>query len=100
MAHFLPVKYRIQYKLCFMVFKILNGYAPDYLKDMVHLQTQQRENLRGNLDQHRLVVTKNCKTISDKMIILWNTLPYSLRSCAELKTFKKDLKTYFFNSTL
>ena len=97
LAHFLPVKHRIEYKLCFMAFKILNGCAPDYLNDMITLQAPQHQNLRRNFDRYRLEIPKNYKTISHKMSILWNNLPYSLRCCTELKKFKKDLKTYFFN---
>ena len=43
MAHFLPVKQRIQYKLCILAFKIVNGHAPEYLADMVSLFVPGRE---------------------------------------------------------
>ena len=29
--------------------------------------------------------------------ILWNKLPYDIRTCSDINKFKKDLKTYYFN---
>ena len=49
-CHFLPAKYKIMYKSCLIIFKILNNLSPEYLNEMALLQTQTRENLRSTSD--------------------------------------------------
>ena len=34
--HWLPISYRIQYKISLLVYKCLNGMGPDYLSNMFH----------------------------------------------------------------
>ena len=98
MAHFLPIKFRIQYKMCLITFKILNGLSPVYLQDFIQLHTPKRTHLRTDCDRYRLQVpSKYSNTISYKMIMLWNALPYTLRAMDSLAVFKKHLKTYFYN---
>ena len=97
-AHFLPIRFRIQYKMCLITFKILNGLSPRYLHDLVQLHIPKRSNLRSQSDCHRLQVpSKYSNTISYKMTMLWNSLPFTLRELDSLPVFKKHLKTYFFN---
>ena len=40
--HWLPVKYRIKFKLVVTVFKGLNGLAPQYVSDMLHTSGRSR----------------------------------------------------------
>lgn len=97
-VHFLPVKYHIQFKLCMMVYKILNGIAPPYLDDLIVKCERHQKDLRCN-DQrlYDLVVPKITNTISEKMAIAWNELPFNLKYSCSLEVFKKDLKTYYFS---
>ena len=94
-AHFLPVKQRIQYKLCILVFKIVNGVAPAYLSDMVSLFTPARRLRVGRDDQ--MVKSNYSKSIAGKMAEVWNMLPREIRSDTDITKFKKELKTFFFN---
>ena len=97
-AHFLPIKFRIQYKMCLITFKILNGLSPDYLLDLVQLYIPKRAHLRSDCDRYRLQLpSKYSNTISYKMTMSWNGLPYTLRAMESLAVFKKYLKTYFYN---
>ena len=34
-VHFLPVKYRIDFKIALLTYKCLNNLAPEYLKELV-----------------------------------------------------------------
>ena len=34
--HWLPVKYRIEYKITLLTFKALHGLAPEYLRELIH----------------------------------------------------------------
>jgi hypothetical protein len=40
--HWLPVQYRIQFKIIFLAYKAVNYLAPSYLKELLHCHTSQR----------------------------------------------------------
>ena len=40
--HWLPVKYRIMYKILLLVFKCLSGEAPTYLQEMIRWHVPRR----------------------------------------------------------
>ena len=40
--HWLPVEYRIIFKILLITFKILNGIAPNYLKDLLEAYVPRR----------------------------------------------------------
>ncbi len=37
--HWLPVRFKIEFKILLFVFKILNGLVPDYLSELLHVHT-------------------------------------------------------------
>ena len=100
--HFLPVEYRIKFKISMLVFKCLNNMAPEYLKDLISLREAKRINMRMDNDFYLLKSPKPprfSRTEAAFMYIgpkLWNELPYFIRCMTELETFKKSLKTYYF----
>ena len=96
--HILPVKYRIKYKLCLTVFKILNGLSPDYLKDKITpVIPSDFSFLRSSLDLTKLELPKFDNTYKYSMAKNWNMLPITLRSCGNIENFKKQLKTHYFS---
>ena len=44
--HWLPIRYRIQFKILLFTYKALNGFAPAYITELLNLQTIPRYNLR------------------------------------------------------
>ena len=100
-SHILPIEYRIKYKLCLTVYKILNNLAPQYLSNLFYMYTLLRENLRLG-DDCFIIVTEHQieKTISHKMCTTWNSLPLALHSCRQLHIFKTNLKTFYFQTIL
>ena len=68
--HFLPVRYRILYKLCLLCFKCLNNVAPDYLQTLVTVCEPSMYNLRRN-DDHLLL---DVPDIRSKDIRRWKVL--------------------------
>ena len=89
-SHTLPIEYRIKYKLCLRVHKILNNLAPQYLSNMFYTHTPLRENLRLGDDCFVIVIEHHIEqTISHKMCITWNSLPLALRSYRQLHIFKR-----------
>ena len=100
--HWLPVRYRINFKILLLTFKALYGMAPSYIIDLIHTKTNTRYLLRSNegvLLKHPSGKMK--KSFSDRSFsvaapTLWNALPVSLRSIKCISTFKSNLKTYLF----
>ena len=72
-SHILLIKYRINYKQCLMVYKILNNLAPEYLSDLFYVYKPFRKNLRSE-NNNTIINTghHNVKTISHKMCVIWN----------------------------
>ena len=100
--HWLPVKYRIMFKLVVYTFKALHGSAPTYIHQLIRLKPQSNYNLRSNT-KHLLLdlPNKTKKTTGDRAIFaaaltLWNALPDELRALGCLKTFMAPLKTHYF----
>ena len=94
-----------QYKLCFTVHKVLNNIAPLYLNSLFHIYTvlqiyiPSNDSLRSALDKLKIATNQCCdNSISAKMCtgITWNSLPLDLRAYPKLKTFRKNLKTFYF----
>ena len=100
--HFLPVFYRIRYKIALLTFKCLNDKAPLYLQNLVTLKkTNPTYELRPKHQLCRLEVphTKYRKSESAFMHAapdVWNKLPYPIRSIKNADVFKKELKTHYF----
>ena len=98
--HWLPVRFRITYKICLLTFKCLQGKAPQYLMDMLTPYAPSRS-LRSS-NQH-LLKEKHArlKRMGDRAFQVvapkvWNSLPEGLRKCDELEAFKSGLKTHLF----
>ena len=97
--HWLPMKYRIQFKLLLLVFKALNGLAPSYLSDKLSYKPVCK--LRFSCQYLLVVPRSNLKSYGDRCFSvagpkLWNSLPKKLRICESLESFKRDLKTHLF----
>jgi len=100
--HWLPVKYRVQFKILMHTYKALNEQAPRYISDMLTVY-QPRRTLRS-MDSVTLVVPRvrtssygerKCQCSAAK---LWNALPAHIRESKTLIFLKKLLKTHLFSS--
>ena len=100
--HWLPVEYRVQYKVALYVYKALNGIAPAYIAAMVNLYMPSRKSLRSS--SKKLIHQKAAKTqwgdrsFSVAAAKLWNTLPGSVKYANSIDSFKKNLKTFLFKT--
>jgi len=64
--HWLPVEFRIKFKVLIFVFKALNGVAPRYNSDLIRKKSSPRSALRSN-DLMLLVMPRTkCKTLGDR----------------------------------
>lgn len=99
--HWLPVKFRIIYKIILLVFKGTHNLAPKYISDMLTSSKVTRYSLRS-ADSNTLNVPRTkCKTFGDRAFAvcgprLWNQLPSHLRKINNIDSFKTLLKTHLF----
>ncbi len=91
----LPVRFRIEYKLLVFAFKSLNGLSPTYLDALVKRHTSARS-LRSSDQQLLTVPRSRLKLKGDRAfsVAAPNLLPVSIRSAPIISSFKSLLKTY------
>ncbi len=99
--HWLPVFFRIQFKILLIVFKALNGHAPSYISNLIHLHSTPRS-LRSANKALLHVPRSRLKLKGDRAFAvaaprLWNQLPPDIRSASSLFIFKSRLKTHFYS---
>ena len=99
--HWLPVSERVQFKVLLLTFMAIQGLAPSYMSELVHIQ-QSQQSARSATVRRRLVQPRSAtKTYGDRAFCImgprtWNTLPASLRGINDLTSFKKFLKMFLF----
>lgn len=98
--HWLPVHFRVDFKLLMFVFKALNGLAPSYLSEILTVREHGRA-LRSSNQLLLEVPRSKYKHWGDRAFSvaaprLWNKLPCDMRAISDLGLFKSRLKTYLF----
>ena len=100
--HWLPVKFRIEFKILLLVFKCLHGLSPYYLSELVNVRTQCHYNFKstgGVLLKYppgRMLATLGSRAFSSVAPVLWNNLPADIRNVNTQSLFKTKLKTFLF----
>ena len=98
--HWLPVKYRIEFKTLLLTYRILNDSAPSYLKNLISPYQPSRPLRSG--DKLLLSVPRSkTKSYGDRCFSFrapktWNDLPLEIRSSQSIDTFKSSVKTHLF----
>lgn len=100
--HWLPVRYRIQYKILVYTFKAVHHLGPAYLNELLCPYRPSRT-LRSETRMFLDVPRTRTKTYGDRRFdksapTLWNDLPTSLRCANSVENFKKSLKTHLFKT--
>ena len=108
--HWLPVKYRVQFKLGLITYIILNQGQPVYLRELIHPYSSSR-NTRQSTPKLKFLHTptfnrkvhKSIKHFSNSFShyapVLWNSFPFQIRNSPSVASFRKHLKTHLFNSS-
>ena len=91
--HWLPVKYRIQFKLLLIVYKTLTGQGPQYLEELLQYKSFNNVPL---LNTDRSASSWGERAFSHAGPTLWNKLPPSVKSATTVDVFKTNLKTFLF----
>ena len=102
--HWLPIKARIEFKICLVAFKALRFGEPKYLSDLLVCQSAGLGvDLRSSDDPFRLVepraISECCfaeRSFAYVVPRLLNRLPVSLKEVDSLQAFKSRLKTFLF----
>ena len=100
--HWLPVKFRIDFKVLLITYEALQGLVPEYITEIITMKPKSRYNLRS--DSELLLQkpeVKSLSTLGDRSFAfaaptLWNKLPAEIRHAKTVDSFKKLLKTHFF----
>ena len=100
--HWLPVKFRITFKILLIVYKALNGLAPAYISNLLSKQNYSRS-LRSSTKELLVVPKSRLKTYGDRSFSvaapkLWNNLPLDIRKSNSVQGFKVALKTHLFKT--
>ncbi|XP_070840477.1 uncharacterized protein, partial [Chaetodon trifascialis] len=99
--HWLPVKFRMEFKILLLTYKAINGQAPSYLKELIvpYCPTRTLRSQNAGL----LMVPKVSKSrtgvraFSYQSPLLWNHLPVFVREADTVSTFKSRPKTFLFD---
>ena len=99
--HWLPIDFRIQYKLAVLAFRFFDNSLPAYLSCALSLREPTRT-LRSSSEMRLLVTpitslkSTEVRAFSSSAPKVWNSLPSDLRTLQTLSLFKSRLKTYLF----
>ena len=79
--HWLPVKFRINFKLLLIIFKALYGMAPNYIADLLNIRKKGNYSLRSNdsimleYPKEKSLRSFGDRSFSVAAMKLWNELP-------------------------
>ena len=98
--HWLPIKFRIKFKICTFVFRCLNDGQPSYLSSLPFSADSVRH-LRSD-NTHKLKVPRirtkfGARAFSVSSPTFWYFLPAHLHVAKNISSFRKLLKMHFFN---
>ena len=98
--HWLPVHFRIDFKILLITFKARMGLAPSYITDMLtpYEPARSLRSLGGAFlvfPKSRLKCRGDC-AFAIRAPQLWNNLPKEIRLARSVSSFKSLLKTHFY----
>ena len=100
----LPVCYRIQFKLGVLMYMAHNGQSPTYISDTLTPVSRgpARDGRLRSADTTDYLVPRTRSKLGERAFcvsgpLVWNSLPESLQTVDCITTFRRRLKTHFFN---
>ena len=103
--HWLPVRARIEFKICLMVYKAIKFKQPKYIVDMIFSpETGTQMSLRSSDDPYRLHEPRAVgeRAFAERSFAyvaprLYNKLPVRVKQQSTLGSFKTHLKSFLFS---
>ena len=100
--HWLPIRWRVQYKLVMLMYGIVVGTCPENLRTIVEPAAPSHPGLRSAAcSVPKFVVPRLRTKFSERAFsfsgpVAWNSLPAHIRCTTNRQTFKTLLKSHFF----
>jgi len=100
--HWLPIHYRIQFKIALLMYNALAGRCLEYIKDIVALVASNpgRQQLRSDVIVPRCRTKFGSRAFSVAGPEVWNRLPQSVRLADTVRQFRRLLKTHYTSSCI
>ena len=103
--HCLPLKARIEFKICLITFKALKFNQPSYIRELLSFSSHESTlGLRSADDPYRLHEPRaigergfDNRSFSYIAPRLYNKLPITIKLIDSLNTFKSHLKAFLFS---
>jgi hypothetical protein len=64
--HWLPIKFRVDFKIALLIYKALNGMAPQYIADLLSFKPEGKHHLRSDYCSLLKIPKTNAKTLRDR----------------------------------
>ena len=100
--HWLPVEFRIVFKILLLAYKCMNNLTSNYLSELVTPYTQERYPTKA-IFEHRFNNSPifKLKSYEERSFTFaapteWNKLPLEIKTTSSVESFKSKLKTYLF----
>ena len=98
--HWLPIRYRIKYKIAVITYKVLATYEPEYLRKLLVVRETNRK-LCSNAHFLLQVPRSKLKQDGDRSFSvgapsIWNRLPDKVKSAQTAQVFKRKPNSHFF----
>ena len=98
--HWLPVQYRIMFKMCTITYQALSSKQPSYLHTLltpIRKPIQLRSSTSDLLFVPKVNTNMGTRAFAVGAPTLWNMLPSSVKSVENIAKFRRHLKTYLYN---
>ena len=97
--NWLPIRYRIKFKIAMINYKVLTTIYPQYLRDLLVLKTNTHF-LRSSSEYVLKVLETKLQTVGDRSFSfaapkIWNNLPSYVKKAVSLTLFKNSSKHTF-----
>ena len=98
--HWLPVSFRLEFKIMLITYKVLHDRAPIYIQELLQLYTSSRNLITSN--RNLLVKPYFNLNLYGKQAFsvaapeLWNNLPEDIKNANLIDDFKCKPKTFLF----
>ena len=93
--HWLPVRYRIIFKICAVTYQALSSNQPAYVHSRLTPAKQPRQ-LRSSNSSLLFVPSIKTNAFSIAAPTLWKSLPVSVKSIGNIATFRHKVNTHLF----
>ena len=100
-AGVLPIQNRAKLRTASLVYKSLNGEAPEYISDMFHLNTnirRTRNSIENGLYVPKTMLCVTRRSLAFNGAMICNSLPDNIRGVDSLTAFKTGSYKYYMEN--